>query len=102
MRVVTIWIFFLTYSGVGHEAFSFGKLAGFVMIVLGVLFFNRILHLDFCFGQKKDEDSPIDKDEKKADDASDDVEKRGLLDTEGADASTKPDQESRGNRSLSS
>lgn len=41
-------------SGVGHESFSLYKLAGFVMIVLGVLFFNKILHFNWCLG---DDDS---------------------------------------------
>lgn len=50
-RVVIIWIFFLLSNGVGHETFSLGKLAGFVLIVLGVIFFNRILHFDFCLGE---------------------------------------------------
>ena len=55
MRVVIIWVFFLTYAGVGHETFSYGKLGGFVMIVLGVLFFNKILNFDFCLGKSNDE-----------------------------------------------
>ena len=55
MRVVIIWVFFLTYAGVGHETFSYGKLGGFVMIVLGVLFFNKILNFDFCLGKPKED-----------------------------------------------
>lgn len=31
------------YTGTGHETFSVFKLAGFCLIVLGVLFFNKIL-----------------------------------------------------------
>lgn len=45
-RVILIWIFFLVYQGTGHETFSIFKLAGFLLIVLGVLFFNKILDLD--------------------------------------------------------
>ena len=55
MRVVIIWVFFLTYAGVGHETFSYGKLGGFVLIVLGVLFFNKILNFDFCLGKTKED-----------------------------------------------
>ena len=47
-RVVIIWIFFLIYTGVGHETFSFIKLLGFLMIVLGVVFFNQILGFVGC------------------------------------------------------
>jgi len=39
-RVVLIWVFFLNYTGVGHETFSYVKLLGFLMIVVGVVFFN--------------------------------------------------------------
>ena len=39
-RVVIIWVFFLNYTGVGHENFSYVKLLGFLMIVVGVVFFN--------------------------------------------------------------
>ena len=42
-------------SGVGHESFSIYKLAGFVMIVLGVLFFNKILHFNWCLGEDDSE-----------------------------------------------
>ena len=48
MRVVIIWAFFLLSTGIGHETFSYGKMGGFAMIVLGVLVFNRVLNLDAC------------------------------------------------------
>ena len=47
-RVVVIWVFFLMYAGVGHEVFSYGKLGGFLMIVIGVLFFNKIVSMARC------------------------------------------------------
>ena len=40
VRVIIVWVFFLSFSGVGHEAFHFEKLVGFIFIVMGVLFFN--------------------------------------------------------------
>lgn len=39
-RIILVWAFFLGYSGEGHEHFSYIKLTGFLLIVLGVLFFN--------------------------------------------------------------
>ncbi len=54
LRVVIIWAFFLMFSGVGHETFSIQKVAGFVMITLGVLFFNKILHLNWCLGEPQE------------------------------------------------
>ena len=54
-RVVLIWVFFLTYAGVGHESFSMAKLGGFGAILLGVAFFNRIFHFDMCLGKESDE-----------------------------------------------
>jgi len=42
MRVIIIWMFFLLKPGVGHEEFSGTKLFGFFLILLGVLFFNKI------------------------------------------------------------
>ena len=48
-RVIFIWTFFLMYTGVGHETFSWVKLGGFSLIVAGVLFFNQIL--EFRDGQ---------------------------------------------------
>ena len=47
-RVVLIWAFFLVYQGTGHETFSWGKLSGFLMIVFGVVMFNKIINLDCC------------------------------------------------------
>jgi len=48
MRVLVIWAFFLLKPGFGHEQFSFVKLGGFVLIVLGILFFNKLLVFDGC------------------------------------------------------
>lgn len=42
-RVLVVWLFFLTYTGLGHEIFSSGKLIGFLLIVTGVLHFNKII-----------------------------------------------------------
>ena len=48
-RVMFVWSFFLAYQGVGHETFQAQKLVGFSFIVLGVLFFNKILSFDGLF-----------------------------------------------------
>ena len=48
VRVLVIWAFFLLKPGYGHETFSFEKLVGFVLIIAGVLFFNKILVIDGC------------------------------------------------------
>ena len=45
-RIIFVWVFFLTYGGVGHESFSLEKLFGFTMICLGVLVFNQIIDLE--------------------------------------------------------
>jgi len=47
-RTVVIWFFFLAYPGFGQETFEILKLAGFVLIISGVLFFNEILVFDGC------------------------------------------------------
>ena len=65
MRVVLIWVFFLTYAGVGHETFSQFKLAGFTMIILGVLVFNKILNLD-CWAKASQSELPNRPDTEKA------------------------------------
>jgi len=54
MRVVFIWAFFLSYSGVGHETFSLVKLGGFALIILGVLTFNKVIQCD-CLGSTRQE-----------------------------------------------
>ena len=54
-RVVLIWAFFLVYQGTGHETFSWGKLGGFLMIVFGVVMFNKIINLDCCSKPQGDE-----------------------------------------------
>lgn len=41
-----IWAFFLLKPGYGHETFSYEKLIGFILIIGGVLFFNKILVFD--------------------------------------------------------
>ena len=46
MRVIVIWVFFLMKPGFGHETFSSVKLFGFVLILIGVLFFNKIFVID--------------------------------------------------------
>jgi len=43
IRVILIWAFFLTYPGYGHQEFQKYELIGFILIILGVLFFNRAL-----------------------------------------------------------
>lgn len=48
IRVILIWVFFLAYPGFGHEEFLAYQLIGFLFIILGVLFFNRVL----VFGPK--------------------------------------------------
>lgn len=52
IRVVLVWAFFLFYQGVGHETFHVQKLLGFMLIVLGVLFFNKILVIVDCYKVK--------------------------------------------------
>jgi len=47
-KVGIIWLFFLTYTGVGHETFVFGKLVGILLVVLGVVFFNQIFAFHGC------------------------------------------------------
>ena len=47
-RTIFIWIFFLMFQGTGHETFQIQKLFGFVLIVLGVLFYNRVLAFEGC------------------------------------------------------
>jgi hypothetical protein len=42
-RVITVWMFFLLFTGFGHETFSFVKLFGFILIVTGVLVFNKVI-----------------------------------------------------------
>ena len=53
-RIVAVWMFFLAYQGDGHEDFSFGKLTGFLLIVIGVLMFNKVID----FGIKFDQHTP--------------------------------------------
>ena len=53
-RVMFVWMFFLAYQGVGHETFQAQKLVGFIFIVIGVLFFNKILTLDGLQSLKKE------------------------------------------------
>ena len=44
VKVVSIWVFFLVYSGYGtQENFLFLQLIGFVILVLGVMTFNEII-----------------------------------------------------------
>ena len=57
-RVMFVWMFFLAYQGVGHEIFQAQKLVGFLFIVIGVLFFNKILTLEgFQFAPQRFENS---------------------------------------------
>ena len=39
-------MFFMAYPGPGHEEFQIEKLVGFVLVILGVLFFEQILAFD--------------------------------------------------------
>ena len=45
-QTLFVWIFFLLYVGPGQEEFTMMKLAGFFLILIGVLFFNDILTFD--------------------------------------------------------
>ena len=61
-RVIVVWVFFLLFTGVGHEQFSLTKVAGFQLILLGVIFFNKILVIDGCsirFMPKEEETKPL-------------------------------------------
>ena len=44
--IPVVWTFFLLYTEEGHESFKWWKLLCYGLIVLSVLFFNKIL----CFG----------------------------------------------------
>ena len=45
LRIFFIWTFFLTFQTVGHETFDLLKLFGFIILMLGILVFNKII----CF-----------------------------------------------------
>ena len=64
MRVIVIWLFFMLKPGLAHETFSFTKLLGFIFIVTGVMFFNKVLVVDGCSirytGNDEPEKSPRD------------------------------------------
>ena len=45
VKNVLVWIFFLIYQGGGHENFKWLQLAGFVVLVIGVVLYNEILEL---------------------------------------------------------
>ena len=42
-RTLVIWVFFLIWQGYGHEEFRPLQLIGFLLVVLGVVFFNEIV-----------------------------------------------------------
>ena len=42
MRVMVVWLFFLSFSGTGHEEFSILELLAFFLILIGVLMFNKV------------------------------------------------------------
>jgi hypothetical protein len=46
-RTVLIWIFFLIYTGAGHETFRAIQLIGFIVLILGTLVYNEIIVLPF-------------------------------------------------------
>ena len=48
MRTLFIWIFFLLWPGFGHEEFNWLQLGGFVLVFLGVIFFNKIVAVSDC------------------------------------------------------
>lgn len=45
IRVIVVWYFFMMYHGYGHESFSLMKLAGFLFVIFGVLWFNKVIDL---------------------------------------------------------
>lgn len=46
-----MWIFFLSYTGPGHEKFYFMQFVGFIIMFFGILIYNEILIIP-AFGMK--------------------------------------------------
>lgn len=46
-KTVFVWIFFLSYTGPGHEDFLWLQLIGFCILVVGTLIFNEIIVIPF-------------------------------------------------------
>jgi len=40
LSIILIWVFFLCYTGTGHERFSLLQLAGYLVVLAGVIGFN--------------------------------------------------------------
>ena len=49
-------MFFMVWPGEGHEIFQIEKLVGFVLVILGVLFFEEILAFEGCSIVYRDEE----------------------------------------------
>lgn len=52
IRNILVWVFFLTYTGPGHEEFVLIQFFGFVVMFFGSLIYNEILVIPF-FGMNK-------------------------------------------------
>ena len=64
LKVFFVWMFFMAYTGPGHEEFQIEKLVGFVLVILGVLFFEEILAFEgyriVYRDEEEEEDEPKD------------------------------------------
>ena len=57
----------MAYQGSGHEEFQVEKLGGFVFVIIGVLFFEKILIFEGCsvkYHDEEEESEEEDEDEK--------------------------------------
>ena len=64
-KVFFVWMFFMAYQGSGHEEFQAEKLGGFVFVIIGVLFFEKILVFDGCAVKYQDEEEESDSEDEK-------------------------------------
>ena len=66
LKVFFVWMFFMAYTGPGHEEFQIEKLVGFVLVILGVLFFEEILAFEGYRIVYRDEEEEDKKEEDEA------------------------------------
>ena len=57
-------MFFMAWPGESHEVFQLEKLAGFILVILGVLFFEEILAIEGCRIVYRDEEDEEDESNK--------------------------------------
>lgn len=46
-KTVIVWVFFLGYPGGGHENFKWLQFGGFIILLIGVVFYNEIIVIPF-------------------------------------------------------